>query len=126
MYNQQGQRRNRGFEIDEEIIHAVEHAQLASQYMCRSSKKTEYHKSTRAECNGARATCTHVCKMCHRRFKSSVNLTLHVYWHTINDHNRDDDPDDPVDNSENEDEESASQYRFVASPGWVANFQQKV
>ena len=61
--------------------------------------------------------------MCQRRFKSNVNLTLHVYWHTINDHNRDDDdPDDPMDNSESEDEESASQFKFVASPGWVSNF----
>ena len=103
LYNTQGQRINRGLEIDEEIIHAVEHAQLASQYLCKSSKKTEYHKSTLVSKNVT--TATYVCKMCQRRFKCQVNLTLHIYWHTIKDHFRDDgDPDDPMDNSESEDE----------------------
>ena len=40
LYNKHGQRKNPDIELDEEIIHAVEHAQLATQFLSKSSKKT--------------------------------------------------------------------------------------
>ena len=53
--------------------------------------------------------------LCPRRFKSSVNLTLHVYWHTIKDQevidNSDDDPADPMEVIESQDEDEL--YRFT-------------
>ena len=42
IYNQQGQRKNPENKIDENI-HAVEHTKLATRYLVKSSKKTEYH-----------------------------------------------------------------------------------
>ena len=46
-------------------------------------------------------------KICPRIFKSEVNITLHVYWHTLKEHQKDEDPDDPMeedDSSEDEDD----------------------
>ena len=56
-------------------------------------------------------TVPHLSKLCQRRFKSKVNLTKHVYWHTINDGNRDDDPADPMEVIESQDEDEL--YRFT-------------
>ena len=118
LYDVHGQRKQRSEKLDEEIINAVEHSRLVSRYMCRSSRKTECHNSMLASKNQQRAT--HVCKLCRRKFKIEVNLTLHVYWHTIKEN--DADPDDPMENSENEDEERDPQFKFVASSVWVLNF----
>ena len=125
LYNEQGQRKHPDQPIEEDMIQAVEHSQLTTQYLAKSTKKTEWHKSQKARRNGP--SVPNPCKLCPRRFKCNVNLTLHVYWHTMNDQERaqemNDDPDDPMavnnnNNSEDEDEEtSASEYTFVASPG---------
>ena len=79
LYNEQGQRKNPDLEIDEDIIQAVEYAKLATQYLSKSTKLTEWHKSNDGRRNGS--TVPNPCKLCPRRFKSNVNLTLHVYWH---------------------------------------------
>ena len=92
--------------------------------ICPRVQERQYHKST----NGRRnvSTVSNPCKLCPRRFKSNVNLTLHVYWHTINNQERaqerDDDPDDPMEVIESYDEDEDELYRFAASPGWVSNF----
>ena len=56
-------------------------------------------------------------------------MTLHVYWHTITEHNNnnndDADPDDPSEVIESDSEDEEELYRFVASPGWVKNFQSR-
>ena len=41
LYNEQGQRKHPDQPIDEDIIQAVEHAQLTTQYLAKSTKKTE-------------------------------------------------------------------------------------
>ena len=74
--------------------------------------------------------------MCCRTFKSQINLTLHIYWHTIkNSHGCDNDNDSDVDDpSEDESSDSDSENgnngkkeskRFVASPGWVTRFNER-
>ena len=92
-------------------------------------QKRQWHKSPKADRNGI--IVPHQCKLCPRRFKCNVNLTLHVYWHTMNDQKRaqemNDDPDDPmaVDNSNSEDEDgdtSESELNFLFSPGWIQKF----
>ena len=129
LYNEQGQRKHPDQPIDEDIIQAVEHAQLTTQYLAKSTKKTEWHKSQKARRNGP--SVPNQCKLCPRHFKCNVNLTLHVYWHTMNDQKRaqemNDDPDDPmaVDNSNSEDEDgdtSESELNFLFSPGWIQKF----
>ena len=86
--------------------------------MCKSNNKTEHHKSKCTSKNLALAG--YLCKLCPRKFKSEVNLTLHIYWHTIETQASDDvDFDEPMGNYDNEDE---GQFRFTASPGWVYNF----
>ena len=124
LYNEQGQRKHPDQAIEEDMIQAVEYAQLTTHYLAKSTKKTEWHKSQKADRNGI--IVPHQCKLCPRRFKCNVNLTLHVYWHTINDNIDDDDDvlvDDPNNNHSDEDDEtSASEYKFVASAGWLKKF----
>ena len=84
---------------------------LERKWFVKSTKKTEYHQSTNAGNNGP--TVPHVCNLCQRRFKSKVNLTKHVFWHTINDDNRDDDPADPMEVIESQDEDEL--YTFTMS-----------
>ena len=78
-------------------------------WLVNSTRKTEYHQSSNAGHNGP--TAPYLCTLCQRRFKSKVNLTKHVYWHTINDDNRDDDPADPMEVIESQDEDEL--YRFT-------------
>ena len=47
-----GREKNPDQVIDEEIINSVEHAKLATKYLYKSTRKTEYHKSTDAQRNG--------------------------------------------------------------------------
>ena len=62
--------------------------------------------------------------MCPRIFKSEGKFTLHVYCHTLKEHQRDDNPDDPMeeDDSSEDEENSEVQFKFVASTGWVIIF----
>ena len=80
LYDLHGQRKQQDMVLDEELINAVEHARLLTRYMASSSKKTEYHKSIKVHRNSedTRYNCT----QCERSFKSDINFTLHVYWHT--------------------------------------------
>ena len=82
---------------------------LFKKWLVKSTRKTEYHQSSNARRNDP--TVPHLCTLCQRRFKSKVNLTKHVYWHTINDGNRDDDPADPMEVIESQDEDEL--YRFT-------------
>ena len=85
---------------------------IFKKWLVKSTRKTEYHQSSTARGNDP--TVPHLCKLCPRRFKSNVNLTLHVYWHTINDQevidNSDDAPADPMEVIESQDDEL---YRFT-------------
>ena len=83
LYNEQGQRKQPDQPIDEDIIQAVEHAQLSNQCLAKNARKTDWHESNNVRRNGS--TVPNPCKLCPRRFKCNVNLTLHVYWHTMND-----------------------------------------
>ena len=71
--------------LDEEMKHTVEHATLISKYMARSSRKTEFHKSTNEARNTPRDDLKHICNQCRRQFQDDINLTLHVYWHSRQD-----------------------------------------
>ena len=77
-------------------------------WLVKSTRKTEYHQSSNAGHNGT--TVPYLCTLCQRRFKSKVNLTKHVYWHTINNDNRDDDPADPMEVIETPDEDEFNRF----------------
>ena len=81
---------------------------LPKKWLVKSTRKTEYHQSSNARHNDP--TVPRLCKLCQRRFKSKVNLTKHVYWHTINDDNRDDDPADPMEVIETPDEDEFNRF----------------
>ena len=81
---------------------------LPKKWLVKSTRKTEYHQSSNARHNGP--TVPHLCTLCQRRFKSKVNLIKHVYWHTITDDNRDDDPADPMEVIETPDEDEFNRF----------------
>ena len=100
--------------------------------MAKSTRKTEFHKSTNPERN-SKAGLKHRCNECNRLFEDDVNLTLHLYWHTCNSKRaiardlgqHDEDEDD--DQSDEEDPNTISTaedgvFNFKASPGWLKNF----
>ena len=134
LYTQAGQRRSPTIEVSEEIIQAVQYPMCHSRYLARSNGHTEYHKSKKARRNVNLGTVSpKKCQLCPRIFKSSVNLTLHVFWHTYRTenvtamNNEDDaDPDDPneedVEDRSDEEEDTGIDYKFVASPGWIQRF----
>ena len=128
-YDEGGQRKNCNLEISEEVMKAVEHPMLAHKYLARNNKKTEWHKSCNVQRNiSPGKTVPKPCELCPRIFKSEINFTLHIYWHTYRQDSRgtmNEDADDPSeqDNSSDEEEDNSDvEYRFVASPGWIQNF----
>ena len=112
LYDHNGHRNHPGEKISADIIDTVEHSKIV---MCKSNKKTEFHKSVKTKRNAARANLE--CKLCPRKFKGEVNMTLHVYWHTIQ---QEGGLENPLDISADEDDEE--QFKFTASAGWVYNF----
>ena len=65
------------------------------------------------------------CNMFERKFKCQINITLHIYWHTVKgsySYNDDSDLDDPSQENESDTDNEEDSYKFVASPGWVKNF----
>ena len=115
LYDHNGHRKNPGERISAEVIDSVEHSTIVSRYMCKSNKKTEFHKSMETKRNATRANIE--CKLCPRKFKGEVNMTLHVYWHTIQEQGG---LENPLDISADEDDED--QFKVSASAGWVYNF----
>ena len=109
IYNPRGQRKQQHLQLQEDIVHSVEHARLLTRYLANSTAKTEYHKSMRRErnVNGFRLPY----KRCPRCFKCDINFSLHLYWHTLLDDKSKakrksgipDDPDEIVDPSSEED-----------------------
>ena len=75
IYNPRGQRKQQHLQLQEDIVHSVEHARLLTRYLANSTPKTEYHKSMRRErnVNGFRFTC----KKCPRCFKRDIKFSLH-------------------------------------------------
>ena len=121
LYDVHGHRKNPGDRIPEQVLDAVEHSQIVSRYLCKSSKKTEHHKSVSASQNSQVGI--YMCKLCPRVFRCEVNLTLHVYWHTIQTHGNDiADIENPNEISDDEGEQEDFEFKFSASPGWVYNF----
>ena len=112
LYDHNGHRNHPGEKISADIIDTVEHSKIV---MCKSNKNTEFHKSVKTMRNAARANLE--CKLCPRKFKGKVNMTLHVYWHTIE---QEGGIENPLDMSDDEDDEE--QFKFTASAGWVFNF----
>ena len=119
LYDEHGLRKNPGERIDAEVIHSVEKCRLVAQYLSKSNNKTEHHKSKDASRNLPSAG--NQCRLCPRAFKSEVNLTLHVYYHTLSED--DDAIDDPM-GCEDEDE-GEGEFRFTASTGWLYRFCQR-
>ena len=114
LYDATGKRLNPGETIPQHVITSVEHSRLVNRYLASSSAKTEFHR----DCNvGKNAGGKWHCKMCQRIFKNQVNMTLHVYWHTIKEQGAAFDPDVPDEHTQN-----ILGVKFVASPGWVYNF----
>ena len=112
LYDHNGHRNHPGENISADIIDRVKHSKIV---MCKSNKNTEFHKSVKTMRNAARANLE--CKLCPRKFKGKVNMTLHVYWHTIE---QEGGIENPLDMSDDEDDEE--QFKFTASAGWVFNF----
>ena len=83
LYNAKGQRKDPGQVIDDRIINSVQQCKLVTKYLAKSSKKTEFHKSTDAVRNDQVSPLKYPCNMCERKFKCQINITLHIYWHTV-------------------------------------------
>ena len=95
-------------EIDEERIHAIQYPSFADRYyLAKNTKTTEWHKSCDVQRNvSLGSTGDKSCSLCPRIFNSDFNFTLHVYWHTLNEQPRGEEPYDPMeedDSSEDED-----------------------
>ena len=123
LYNTKGLRKDPGQVIDDRIINSVQQCKLVTKYLAKSSSRTEFHKS----CDEARndQVSNYSCKMCERKFKCQINITLHIYWHTLKgsySDNDDSDLDDPSQENESDTDDEEESYKFVASPGWVKNF----
>ena len=75
--------------------------------MAKNTKTSEWHKSCDVQRHvSLGSTGDKSCNLCPRIFNSEFNFTLHVYWHTLNEQPRGEDPDDPMeedDSSEDED-----------------------
>ena len=90
--------------------------------MARNNITTEWHKSRSVKHNVFLGrTAPKKCQLCPRIFKSDLNFTLHVYWHTYSQDKRvtmNEDADDPSeeDNSSDEEKNSEVEFHFVASP----------
>ena len=141
LYDSKGMRKDQSQPLDEVIVQTVQRLQLATKYLAKSSKRTEFHKSTDTSRNEYDKKNQHPCTLCGRIFKSQINLTLHIYWHAIkntqvcdtNDNicNSDVDVDESSeDESSDSDCENCSNgkkepKRFVASPGWVIRFNER-
>ena len=120
LYNEQGHRKNPGQPIEEDMLKAIEKARLTTNYLAKSTRKTEFHKSFDISRNAAKAT--NSCKFCRRSFQDVVNLTLHVYYHAVDDNRRKGVPEEPMheDNSASEEEDDEilkTELGIKASPG---------
>ena len=128
-YDSQGQRIDQNKDLDDELLNNVEHAKVITRYMARSSKKTEYHKSTK-EARNSKDDPNHKCNHCDRKFLDDINLTLHAYWHTCQDNkaiarSRGQDVPDYLEEEDKSDEDpntTDAVFRFKASHGWLKNF----
>ena len=132
LYNERGQRKNPGQPIEEDMLQAVEKARLTTNYLAKSNRKTEFHKSFEVTRNAGVTsygpTGPNRCKFCPRLFKDSVNLTLHVYYHAVYDTRKaaHEDPTQEGNSASEEDEEDpTSVLKFKASPGWIEKFLQR-
>ena len=120
LYNDTGQRHSPHNTASEQIIQAVQYPMCHSRYLARSNGHTEFHKSKNVTRNLDIGTVSPKrCEICPRIFKSSVNLTLHVFWHTYRKENvtgmiNEDatDPDDP--NEEDVDDTSDEEDSEIA------------
>ena len=111
IYDSKGQRKEQDKVLDEEMRHTVEHATLIRKYMAKSSRRTEFHKSTKQERNTPKDGLKHRCNECNRLFQDDVNLTLQVYWHTCKDRRaiaRDQGQHDDEDEDEEEEEHNGN------------------
>ena len=119
IYNAKGMRREQSQPLDEVIVRTVTQCKLHSRYLAKSCANTEFHKSIAAARNDKESKSKFSCTMCPRKFKSQVNLTLHIYFHAVKEaeDNIDDDPDDV-----NAPPDITEVHKFVASPGWVEKF----
>ena len=74
--------------------------------MAKNTKTTEWHKSCDVQRNVSLGSTGHKsCKLYPRILKSEVNFTLHVYWHTLKEHQKDEDPDYPMEEDDSSEDE---------------------
>ena len=74
VYDSKGQRKEQDKVLQEEMTHTVQHATLIRKYLAKSTRKTEYHKSTNPERNTIRAR--YKCNECNRQFEcDKLNIT---------------------------------------------------
>ena len=119
LYDEHGLRKNPGEPIHAEVIHSVQKCRLQHQYLSKSNSKTEHHKSKDAARNLPFAG--NQCRLCQRAFKSEVNLTLHVYFHTVSSEGNVA-SDDPMGGEDEDEDEDEGDFHFNASTGWFYRF----
>ena len=105
-------------EIDEERIHAVQYPSFADRYyLAKNTKTTEWHKSCDVQRNvSLGSTGDKSCKLCPRIFNSEFNFTLHVYWHTLNEQPRGEEPYDLMEEDDSLEYEDIIDEKFDCDP----------
>ena len=129
VYDIKGQRKKQDKPLEVEMTLSVQANTLIRKHVAKSTKSTEFHKSTDPARNEIKAKKR--CNQCSRQFESDVNLTLHLFWHTCTTRSNIDrdlgnsQPEDEDEEEEEEGEEDNEEPRtgedkvFTCSPLWT-------